>query len=104
MASHRNEWFTYENALIRYDLVYEQMIAAGIAVALPPPEQYWINDDGERIDSAESGVGMKIKVEITHPQWLLFGEKVSTDISQKDGTCRRSEIYYRKRNTCKHKK
>jgi len=32
----------------------------------------------------ESGVGMKIKVEITHPQWLLFGDKVGTDIIQKN--------------------
>jgi len=53
-------------------------------MTLPPSEQYWINDDGERVDSAESGVGMKIKVEITHPQWLLFGDKVGTDIIQKD--------------------
>lgn len=27
---------------------------------------------------------MKIKVEITHPKWLLFGDEVSTDINQKD--------------------
>lgn len=50
MASNRTEWVTYKNILIMYDFVYEQMIAAGIAIPLPPSEQYWINEDGNKVD------------------------------------------------------
>lgn len=66
-----------------YDLVYEQMIAAGIAVALAEDEQYWVDENGETVDSS-AGVGLKVKVKITHPEWLLFGDEVGTDISQKN--------------------
>ena len=29
-------------------------------------------------------MGLKIKVEITHPEWILFGDEVGSTISQKD--------------------
>ena len=84
VACNRTEWVIYNNVKIMYDLIYEQMINAGIAVELPEEEQYWVDKDGEELDSDENAVGLKVKVRITHPEWLLFGDEVGTDISQKD--------------------
>ena len=36
------------------------------------------------MESEGDSVGLKVTVEITHPEWILFGDKVGTDISQKD--------------------
>ena len=83
VASNRTEWVTYENVNIMYDLCYEQMVDAGIAVKLPESEQYYVNEDGEEVESDDM-VGHKVKVKITHPEWLLFGDEVGSDISQKD--------------------
>ena len=67
-----------------YDLVYEQMVDAGVARRLPESEQYWVGEDGEKVESEVDAVGMKVKIEITHPQWILFGDEVGTDLSQKE--------------------
>ena len=67
-----------------YDLVYEQIVAAGITAELPEEEWYWINDEGENLESDKSAVGLKVKIQIIHPEYLLFGDKFGTDISQED--------------------
>ena len=59
------------------------MIAAGVAVPLSEDEQYWVNENGETVNCS-TGVGLKVKVQITHPEWLIFGDEVGTDISQKN--------------------
>ena len=84
VACNRTEWVTYNNVEIMYELIYEQMTNAGIAVELPEDEQYWVDKDGEELDSDENAVGLKVKIKITHPEWLLFGDEVGTEISQKD--------------------
>ena len=50
---------------------------------LSEDEQYWVNENGETVNCSE-GVGLKVKVQITHPEWLIFGDEVGTDISQKN--------------------
>ena len=84
VASNRTEWVTYQNIECMYALVYEQMINSGVARRLPESEHYWTNENGERVESENDAVGMKIEVEITYPEWILFGDEVGTDISQKD--------------------
>lgn len=42
-----------------------------------------MNENGETVDSS-AGVGLKVKVQIIHPEWLLFGDEVGTDMSQKN--------------------
>ena len=44
-----------------YDLVYAQMISAGIARALEPSEYYWINEEGEKVNKENDSEGMQIK-------------------------------------------
>ena len=73
VASNRTEWVTYQNIECMYALVYEQMINSGVARRLPESEHYWTNENGERVESENDAVGMKIEVEITHPEWILFG-------------------------------
>ena len=68
-----------------YDLVYDQMVSAGLARMLPESEHYWIDENGEKVQSESDAVGMKVKIEITHPEFILFGDEVGTDISQKEG-------------------
>ena len=68
VAGNRTEWVTYENVELMYDLVYEQMVQAGVAKALAPEEYYYVNDKGERVSEIEDSVGMQVKVEVTHPE------------------------------------
>ena len=84
VSSTRTEWVTYANIEKMYHLVYTQMVNAGVARWLPDSEQYYVNDEGEKVESALDSVGLKVEVEITHPEWILFGDEVGTDISQKD--------------------
>ena len=59
------------------------MANAGVARWLPSSKHYYVNDEGEKVES-EGDVGLKVTVEITHPEWILFGDEVGVDISQKD--------------------
>jgi len=67
-----------------YDLVYDQMVASGVARRLSPAEHYWVDKNGETIESESDACGLKVEIEITHPEWIIFGDEVGTDISQKD--------------------
>ena len=60
------------------------MVNAGVARWLPQSEQYYVSNEGEKVESALDSVGLKVEVEISHPEWILFGDEVGTDISQKD--------------------
>ena len=84
VSSIRTEWETYANIEKMHYLVYTQMVNAGVARWLPISEHYYVNDEGEKVESVGDSIGLKVEVEITHPEWILFGDKVGTDISQKD--------------------
>jgi len=84
VATNRTEWVTYDNIDRMYDLVYEQMVAAGVARCLPPDEHYWVNGNGEKTNCESDACGLKVTIDITHPEWIIFGDEVGTDISQKD--------------------
>ena len=65
-----------------YDLVYDQMVNAGVVKYLLPDDHYYVNDKGEKVESESESVGALVKVEVAHHQWILFGDKVGTDISK----------------------
>lgn len=83
LSSKRSEWETYQNLEKIYSLVFEQMINYGVARRLEEPDWYSVNEEGEKVVPEDERVGLKIKIEITHPQWILFGDETGTDISQK---------------------
>ena len=80
----QHEFRILENIECMYDLVYEQMISAGLARRLAPSEQYWIDKNGDKVHNEENAVGLKVEVEITHPDWIIFGDEVGIDICMKD--------------------
>ena len=84
VAANRIEWATYNNIDCMYDLIFEQTISAGVARALDPSDYYWVDAMGDRPDIMDKSVGMQVKVEMTHPNWILVGDEVGIDISQKD--------------------
>ena len=84
VANNRTELVAYENIDQMYDLVYEQMVTSGVAKHLAPEEYYYVNEKGERVISVEESVGLQVRIEITHPEYIIFGDKVGTDITQKN--------------------
>jgi hypothetical protein len=51
-----------------------------------PQDYYWVNSEGDKVERQEDSVGLKVTIEITHPQWIIFGNDVGTSIDQtKDG-------------------
>ena len=68
VSSTRTEWVTYANIEKMYHLVYTQMVSAGVARWLPSSEHYYVNDEGEKVESEGDSVGLKVTVEITHPE------------------------------------
>ena len=63
--------------------LYEQMVCAGVAKNLAAENYYYVNNKGEKVGSKEESVGLQVKIEVTHPEWILFGDDVGTYISQK---------------------
>jgi len=83
VATNRTEWVTFDNINRMYDLVYNQMVAAGVARRLSPAEHYWGIKWG-KIENESEACGLKVEIEITHPGWIIFGNEVGTELSQKD--------------------
>ena len=75
IAACRSEWTTFENILEMYNLIYAQMVDAGLARSLSIEEQFWVNHCGDRVETEEEAFGSKIDVDITHPEWILFGDQ-----------------------------
>ena len=59
------------------------MVNVGVVKWLTPSQHYFVDEEGEQTESENDAVGLKIKVEITHPEWILFGDEVGSNISQK---------------------
>ena len=84
VASNRAEWVTYNNIERMYELVYAQMVKVGVVDPLAPEDYYYINEEGETVDDEDESVGMQIKMKVTHLDWILVGDEVGTDTSQKN--------------------
>ena len=67
-----------------HHLIFIQIVKAGVSCWLLKYEHYYINGEGEIVESIIYSVGLKVEVEIVHTGWILFGNDVDTDISQKD--------------------
>ena len=60
VASCRTEWVTHTNLKRIYDMVYTQVVKAGVAKWLPPSQHYFVDEEGERTESENDAVGLKI--------------------------------------------
>jgi hypothetical protein len=65
----RQDWTTYDNIERMYELIYEQMIDAGIAHDIPPEEHYWVDENGEVVSTNDKAAGHKCTIKLTHPEW-----------------------------------
>ena len=53
IAACRSKWTTFENIVEMYNLVYDQMVDAGLAKKLSPEDQYWTDDHGSSVKTEE---------------------------------------------------
>ena len=51
IAACRAEWTTFENISEMYNLVYDQMVDAGLAKKLSAEDQFWTNHHGIRVET-----------------------------------------------------
>jgi hypothetical protein len=84
ITASRSESTTFNNILEMYNMMYVQMIDAGLAKDLSIKENCWMNHCGDRVKTEEEAFRSKIKVEITHLEWILSGDEVGTYINQKE--------------------
>ena len=55
------------------------------------------------MSTKEESVGLQVKIEVTHSEWFLFGDKVGIDISQiNDGNVGGQKIVTEKGNVAVH--
>lgn len=67
---------TFENIFEMYNLVYEQMVDAGLAGNASIKEKCWTNDSGDRVKTEEEASGSNIDYDVTLSKWILFGDEV----------------------------
>ena len=66
-----------------YDVIYDEMLNAGVAVSLPTP--VFTDFYGNPVDESER-FGLKQSIKITKPGWILFADESGFSTSQrKDG-------------------
>ncbi len=78
------EWCTYLNMRDMNNEVYISLVTSGLAVK--PETNSWRNET-EKIKSKENAVGCNsAELELIHPDWLVFINKVGSNTPQtKDG-------------------
>ena len=93
-AMNREEWCTYENLDKMYTLLYARMVKAKIACWLPEEEWYYINSNGDKCsEDNPDRFGHQVKIELLHPEYLVFGDELGCNICQKDDKKKGSQRY-----------
>ncbi|KAL3773882.1 hypothetical protein ACHAWO_007202 [Cyclotella atomus] len=80
-ACMRSNWTTYENIAQMYDVIYDEMVDAGVAVYLEV--KIFTDREGNVVDE-EFAYGFAQDIKITHPDYILFADEVGCNTSQKD--------------------
>ena len=79
-ALNRSDWTTLPNIKQMYEVIYDEMVDAGVAIELQTP--IFTDIDGNPVDEAER-FGMKQKIKITKPGWILFADESGFSTAQK---------------------
>ena len=77
----RANWTTYQNFSQMYEVIEQEMITAGVAVALKEP--VWMNAEGEVVEEGDA-YGCKVTLDITKPEMCVVADEVGGNTSQKD--------------------
>ena len=74
----RAKWCIYANIKIIYDLIYEQLVEALVAVEHCHAKMR--NEEGEIITNDKDMVGLPSKYELIEPDYLLFVDKIGSNL------------------------
>ena len=82
-SRNRGEWCTYDNFLMMYKCMYDEMVKAGIAEKLDIP--VYMDADGNVVD-VEKAVGRKCTHKLIHPEMaFVFDETGGNTCMKADG-------------------
>ena len=79
-ASNRADWSKFSYIKQMYDVIYDEYVDAG--VAKPRAVSVFMDRAGNICDE-ESKFGEPCDIEITHPEYILFGDETGCNTSQK---------------------
>jgi hypothetical protein len=80
-ALSRSDWTTLPNIKQMYEVIYNEMVDANVAVTLQNPIFTDIN--GKPKDDKTKRFGLKQNIKITKPEWILFANESGFNTSQK---------------------
>jgi hypothetical protein len=80
-ASDRSEWSTEANIKQMYEVLYENMVRAGIASKLDTP--VYKNAIGEIVEDPKQALGLICEYELLHPDHLIFFDETGCNTNQK---------------------
>ena len=75
---------THENLFTTYGRVYDKIVGAKVGTPLDESEYQFINRARIRVNTEEKYAGHKIKHNLSHPEYVLFRDKVCTDNNKMD--------------------
>ncbi len=81
IALNRSNWTTLPNLKQMYEVIYDEMVDANVAVTLQNPIFTDIN--GKLEDDETKRFGLKQNIQITKPEWKLFANESGFNTSQK---------------------
>jgi len=84
VGTSKDEWGKLHNVQQMYEMTYDIWVDAGVAVRLPEDEHYWVNEEGERVETEAESAGCKVTVDLIHPEYVIFGDEVGTDVCQEE--------------------
>jgi hypothetical protein len=79
-ASNRADWSKHVYIKQMYDVIYDEMVGAGVARVLETPK--FLDRSGNIVDK-EDKFGEAVDIEILHPDYILFGDETGCNTSQK---------------------
>ena len=79
-ACNRSDWTKMKNIRQMYDVIYDEMVDAGVAVKLDKP--IYTDRKGNEVEESKR-FGMKQDIKITHPNYILFADESGCNTSQK---------------------
>jgi hypothetical protein len=79
-ASNRADWSKHSYIKQMYDVIYDEFVGAGVARKLP--QEVFMDRLGNIVEK-EKKFGEAIDIEITHPDYILFGDETGCNTSQK---------------------
>lgn len=80
----RMDDMTADNVQLMYNLVYQRMIDAGVAVILPDEEHYYINSEGQVTTDESERFGELCTQKIVHREYVLMADEVGSDMCQEE--------------------